>query len=126
MITHYVEFFYPGTMFSESSILKVKNRQSRNIKLPKNCFAFNFFDREETNSAKTKRLLMGKKYNYSKSYYIDGTIYTLNQVKKRVPNAKILIRNMQSNKWNKVIKTRFGQFQPFKKGDKNIKKEILK
>jgi hypothetical protein len=114
-LKHYVEFLYPGIFVSESSVNEVKDRDPDKVVVPKECFAFLFFDRTET--IVDDEILVGKRKNESGRYYINGVIYTLEQVKNQFPESKILISNIQCNKWNKVIKTRAGNWQPFEKND---------
>lgn len=114
MLKHYVEFLYPGVFVSESYEREIKSRD--NIKnIPKNCYGYRFFDREEI--VINKENLVGKEKNYSGTYYF-GESFTLNEVKKLNGNHKILIDNMKINNWKKVVKTRIGNFQPLYYNDK--------
>jgi hypothetical protein len=119
MIKHYVEFFYPGIMFTEFSVEKVSTRRYNLIKAPKECFGFRFFSREEIK--KGKRILKGKKENYSGRYYF-GKIYTLKQIKKKLPREKCLIRNIKRSDTQKGLKTDLGNWQIFDKRDKLIRR----
>ncbi len=110
MTKTYLRISYPGSFVSEQSISEVKNR-SMPTELPKGYFSFNFYDQEEINQGGEK--LMGKPKNYSKEYYPGGRLMTLAEVKAEVPNSKILQSNMECNEWDKVIKTRRGNFQPY-------------
>jgi len=58
MLKHYVEFFYPGSFFSESSFEEVSHRDFDQIVMPEGAFAFHFFDREEVEQ--DGELLTGK------------------------------------------------------------------
>ena len=40
----YVEFQYPGLLFSNISTQEVETRDTSKLDMPKNAFAFNFFD----------------------------------------------------------------------------------
>ena len=113
MIKHYVEFTMLGGFFYEYSTESIDHRDSSKVKVPKNAFAFRFFDREEVES--NGEILKGDRKNYSSLYYVGGEIMTLAQVKKQLPQEEILINNMEINNWDKVIKHRFGGFQPFEK-----------
>ncbi|MFV2015352.1 MAG: hypothetical protein ACC656_07990, partial [Candidatus Heimdallarchaeota archaeon] len=99
MTKHYVEFYYPGSLVSETSIEEIYSRNS-NFKIPKFCFGFNFFDQVET--ILDGETVYGNRKNTSNFFYFDK-IYPLDQVKSKFPNNKILISNMKSNKWNKVV-----------------------
>jgi uncharacterized protein YcnI len=41
-----------------------------------------------------------------------GKAMTVDEVKAEVPNSRTLVSNMQGNGWDKVVKTRCGNFQP--------------
>lgn len=112
---HYVEFIFPGILFAETSIEESNHRDPKKVKLPKGCYAFRFFDRTEIKQG--KELLTGKPKNYSCNYFPGGTILTYADVKKKMPGEKILISNMECNRWNSVIKTRAGNIVNFEKGD---------
>lgn len=119
MLKHYVEFLYPGILFSESSIREIKTRNYKKlIRIPKECYGFRFFDREEIKNS--REVLKGNERNWSGTYYF-GKLYTINQVKTEFPNEKILIRNIERNsKTGKAIRTRWGNWQLFEKDDKII------
>lgn len=120
MIKHYIEFFYPGVIFSETSINKVKSRCSKSIKAPTDCFGFRFFDREEVKSG--REILKGNNKNYSGVYYF-GKIYNLNQIRRKFPTEKILIRNVARSKNKKAVKTRLGNWQMLYRKDRIIKEK---
>lgn len=113
MIKTYVEFFVPGSFFSESSVKEVTDRSSpKNI--PDNVFAYRFYDIEEVvlNGEKLK----SNTKNHSGMYYF-GKAYTLSEIKENFPSQEILISNMKCNNWKKVVKTKMGNFQPLNEND---------
>lgn len=112
-LVHYVELLYAGIFMSETNEKKVKKRDHTKIKAPKDCFGYRFFSREETDS--NGEILKGKKKNYS-GYYYFGEVYTKEDVEKYVDNPRILLSNMSGNGYDKVVKTRLGNFQPFYTG----------
>lgn len=114
MIKHYVEFLHPGIIISDSSEKEVSHRDYSKIKIPENAFGFRFFD-IETVVVKGEKLI-GKKKNLSKWYY-QGEIYTKKDVENKVKDNDIILRNMEYNSIEKVIKTKFGQYIPMEKGD---------
>ena len=59
-----------------------------------------------------------KEIAHSGTYFLGGTIYTIDDIKREVPNSSILISNMEGNGWLKVIKTNCGTFQPFTEKDR--------
>lgn len=108
----YVEFFYPGSLFSESTTQEVTSKE--NIKLPERAFGYRFFEREEV-TLEGGELLKGANKNHSGMYY-KGTLYTLEEVK-QIPNTEILQCNMEMNGDKLVIKTIIGNWQPFTEKD---------
>lgn len=120
MIKHYVSFLLPGIIVCETITREVKLRDPEAARpYPKNSFAFMFYDREE--ETVNGELLAGKNKNYSGTYYIDGRILTVEEVKKLYPEDKILIDNTTFNNIDKVIVTRLGNFQPYNDNDTVVK-----
>ncbi|MEE9510396.1 MAG: hypothetical protein V3V81_07880 [Candidatus Bathyarchaeia archaeon] len=119
MLKHYVEFFYCGSFFSETDVKLIKNRREL-FTIPKGCYGYRFFDREE--AEQKGEMLWGKKKNYSGIYYF-GEVMSLKEVKEQrlsIRGSKMLINNMEGNGWKRIVKTRMGNFQPFSKRDKII------
>jgi hypothetical protein len=116
---HYVKFFFPNVFVDDSETKQVETRETSSLKLPQFCHAFSFFDRVETSSG--GEVLKGKPKNFSGMYYVDGEAWTLEQVRSKLPEERILIANMEGNKWGKVIRTRNGGFRPFEKGDQTFR-----
>lgn len=116
----YVEFFYPGVFFDESSVVKVSSRDTRKLRVPEQAFAFQFFDIMSTKENGVK--MESKAINISPMFYYGGRVMTLNDVRKEMPEARILISNMRGNHWKKVIRCRTGNFKPF--GDQDINIEV--
>ncbi|RGO68107.1 hypothetical protein DXB08_23805 [Hungatella hathewayi] len=67
----------------------------------KNCDFFRFFDREESYT-EYGDVVMGEKKNISGWFYRTGTVKTLEEVEKEMPNSKLL-QKMESNNWERVI-----------------------
>jgi len=117
----YVEFLYPGALFSEEESQVIKDRDIKKILkiMPKGAYCFRIYDQtsKETKVDGEKRVVFGKEKNKTKKYYPGGTPYTLDQVKKMGKDFSILASNMECNNWPIVVKTRAGNFQPFEEGD---------
>lgn len=64
---------------------------------------------------------MGKPKDYDPMTYF-GEVLTLDQVKALEPakNYDILVSNMECNKWDRVVRTVRGNFQPLNEGDKVV------
>ena len=124
MKKHFVEFFSPGTLFSEVSKEEIKSwdvdkavEMAKNIKERHGAtpYGFQFVTRErgpkDFNSKETKR---------SNTYFLGGKLFTLAQVKARNdPADKILISNMEINGYKQVIENNnsWKATLPFNDGD---------
>jgi len=114
---HFVEFLSPGVFMSESSSKEVNSRDYSEVKIGNYCFGYRFYDRNEFSHLDTGEILKGKSTNYSPWTYF-GEVMTLAQVKKNVPDNRILVANMTNNGYKKVVKTKFGQYIPLEPKDK--------
>jgi hypothetical protein len=97
-----IEYLSHNIMVSDSWEEEVSNRQIPK-ELPKHAYAFRFFSRTvvQTNDGET---LKGDKKDYSGWHYFGHKeIYTLDEVKEKHPEHRILISNMESNNWKRVI-----------------------
>lgn len=110
----YVEFFYPGAFFDETSTREVQSRDS-NVSVPDGAFGFRFFDVMSTDEGGVK--MVSDKLNLSPMHYYGGRIMTLDEVRHEMPDARILISNMEGNGYARVIRCRTGNFKPFEDGD---------
>ncbi|MBN2459613.1 hypothetical protein JXB28_04985 [Candidatus Woesearchaeota archaeon] len=115
----YVEFLFPGFFVIESEARRVGSRDVKGLKIPDECFGFLFFERTEhiTNSGE---LIAGAPKNYSGVYYPGGKVMSLDDVKRQVSDPKTLIYNMRNKNYQSVVKTRKGNFQPFRLEDRVI------
>lgn len=112
----FVQFAYPGIFMSETSEMKISKRDPKLVKIPKGCYAFRFYD--QTVVMDGKETLTGKAKNYSGWHYIKKSrVMTLTEVKKEFPHEKILIDNMEINKYKKIVKTPQGNTFPLEKDD---------
>lgn len=114
MTKHYVEFSFPGAFFSEYKVQEVTERNPELVKVPEGAFAYRFFDQSE--AIVDGETLVGDRKNFSPLTYF-GTAYTLEEVKAQFPECTTLISNMECNGWNRVVKTRRGNWQPLEEGD---------
>jgi hypothetical protein len=114
----YVTLWYPGSFMSEDETVEVKTRDPKAIakKYPR-CFAFEFYDRVETEVTVggEKKTVGSSPRNKSPKYFPSGKTFTVAEVKEKVPDSRILVSNMECNGWGTVVKTRCGNFQPFDK-----------
>lgn len=74
---HYAIVFFPGLAMSNQTTLEVKDRTPDSVPLSKSCFAFRFFDQTEVEFE--GETLKGEPKNYSGTYFIDGTICSVDE-----------------------------------------------
>ena len=121
----FVEILYPGVIFSETETKEIPARDLPKVVgwLPKGAYAFRFFDQVvgTVQIDGDTQEIRGKRKNISGSYY-PGLTRVLNaeQVAALGGNHSILLSNMHSNHYEKVIQTRCGNFVPFNENDEVI------
>lgn len=107
MKSHFVTFYSPGTFVSEETILPIEKwdidiavYMSKSIKERYGAkpYGFQFSTRE-----RKKHELDSHVTKTSNMYYLGGEVFTLEQVKRRFPNDRILISNMEANGIDKII-----------------------
>jgi len=113
MLKHYVEYYYPGALFAETEIEEIKSRKD-SLEIPDACFGYSFFDVEETTI--DGETLRGKPKNRSGMTYF-GKKYTVSELKKLLPNEKVLISNIEDGGYSHAVKTRLGNWQVMNKED---------
>jgi len=115
MLKQYIKFFYPGSFVSESSIQEVADR-TLPTELPEGSYGYQFFARSEVTH--DGEVLRGQPKDYSGMTYY-GEVMTLDEVKALTPSRdyRILVRNMECNGWDRVVRTVSGQFVPLNAGD---------
>lgn len=120
----YVEYQYPGIITQETSWAKIEQRDAKKISdtIPEGAIGFRFFDRTEVQEG--KETLVGKPKNHSGWYYVGGREMTLADVKKEMPDKTILIRNMESNGYSRIVFTRHNQALPLEKNDVVLESSI--
>jgi hypothetical protein len=118
MLKHYVEFYFPGSFFSETSVKEVTSR-SAPVDIPKGAYGYCFYSQEEIEQG--GEILVGKVKDRSPMTYF-GEILTLEQVKALEPawDYRILVSYMENNKWERVVRTVRGGFQPLREGDRVV------
>ena len=124
MEKHFVRFLSAGTFVAEETVMPIEEWDvDQAIEMAKNIterygakpYGFQFVTK-----GRTDKELDSKVINRSGIYYINGVVETLSQVKaKGNPGDRILISNMESNGWDKVVTTYnpYKWTQPFNEGD---------
>ena len=121
--TTYVEFLYPGMLFSESSVKKVKNRDVSKLKVPRYSYGFIFFDiLSVTVKAGGKKVeLTSDRLRVSPMHYYDAKVYTLAEIKRTFPKERVLINNFEGGRKKKAVRCRTGNWQIFERTDVLVK-----
>lgn len=124
MKKHFVIFFSPGTFVAEhterpierwnidEAMAMARGITERHGATP---YAFQF-----TTRARNESELDSKEIKRSGTYYLGGTILTVEDIKVRNdPRDRILISNMEGNGWSKVVDNRnsWRWIQPLLEGD---------
>jgi len=121
-LKHYVQILSPGFLEHDDSIrdlpqtstMEVPNRDSNVVNLPKEAYAFRFFDRQEF-LAQDGEVLVGQPRNYSNKIYF-GEKFTLEHVQEKFPDSK-LITDMIANGNGEAVRTEDGMYHPLGNGD---------
>lgn len=116
MTKHYVEYFYPGIIVSETSSEEIKSRNVK-IKPPKGAYAYQFFDREEVKQ--DGETLTGRANNKSGIFYLGGEVKTREDIEREMPGS-ILASNMRCNNIERVVMTKAGQAMELHEGDEVV------
>ena len=113
IVRYYVKYWSPGSFVGESWTKDIQNPDPLSIEWPDNAYAFSLhrqedvIDGDSTYSGKPEQI--GPLY-----YHPESKIETLEEVKKNRASSKILIDNMEINKWNKIIWSRWNNWpQPY-------------
>ncbi len=122
------EYFYPGSMVNEASSEDVNGRSLQQLASEADSYAF---------AVRTYKDVVGKvevegaiveiksaPFNISGLAYIDGEVFTLDDVKNQFPEHRTLISNMEGNRWDKVVRSRCGNWQPFNNDDSIISTQL--
>lgn len=110
---HYIEVFYPGSFFSESSAKEISSRDTL-PEIGEKAFGYRFFDREST--MQNGEELLGKAKNYSNSFYIGEELSAVQAIA-RHPGNSILKSNIECNGYARLVLTKFGQLLPLEEND---------
>lgn len=108
---HYIRRYYPGTFVSDLVDEETDHRDPGSVDTKESrMYAFQFFDRTKVETLDSETLL-GDPKNFSPIYYLGGEALS----KDDVQEGSILWRNMESNQWDCVVRSRFGQVFPVPK-----------
>ena len=107
----FVTLYYRGVMFDEPCTRSVASDEAAHEMAlkDKNCFGYDLWQREDVEEDGTT--YTGEPETYKSVIF--GKVYTLEEVEK-MENVDILLFNMRSNGDNNVVKTRCGNWKPYK------------
>jgi hypothetical protein len=119
---HFVTFLLPGFICAETSEREIENWDIEKAKeYYEECTYIKPYGFYFTTYERTDIDWGPKEIAHSGTYFINGTVKTLEEVKaENNPRNEILIDNMRINKWDKIVTTQSGFTQPFLEDDKNI------
>ena len=113
-MVYWAIFFTPGLFVAETWDKDFKKQpEPEEVEFPERAYAFQLYKREDVIDG--GRTYKGKPEKIGKlCYHKDSKVTTIAEVKKMQGDNKTLISNMECNKWNKVIWTRWGNWpQPY-------------
>ena len=108
MEAHFVTFYSPGTFVAESSSLPIDSWDVAKAKAMagevKERYGATPYGFRFTTRTRKDDELDSKVTATSPTYYLGGTVETLEQVKARATDKeRILVANMEGNKWDRII-----------------------
>jgi len=119
-IKRWVKHWTPGIIVGESVNVSIKHTNPHEIIWPKDSYAFEIYEREDIIMGGKK--FKGKPQRIGKLFYHpDSKIETIKQVMKNPNTGPCLVSNMKTNKWNRIIWTRWGNWpQPYNEKEMEI------
>ena len=118
---HFMTLYYPGSFFAETSSVPVDNwdltSALRKIRQDHNKggwrpWAFSF-----TTRGRSAEELDSKVTETSGTYFLGGEIFSFEQIEAMGKGWETLLSNMKNNKYDHVIRTSAGSYQPFNVGE---------
>jgi len=114
VLKHYIILYRPNS-FDETFDKRVPERDSSKIKIPKDCYAFVFYDIEEKRTG--DKVLRSEPINYSGRYVVGKKVMTLEAIKEEMPDNKELIQLAKNSETKVVVLTKFNEWKILFKGD---------
>lgn len=111
---YWVIFYTPGSFVADTWTKDyAKLPQPHEVEIPENAYAFQIYQR--TDIVEDGKTYKGDAEQIGKTYYHpDSLVTNLEQTKNHKNASEILIRNMECNKWESVVWTRWGNWpQPY-------------
>jgi hypothetical protein len=109
----YIEFqCYPNRFVISKAVETNEDIRKALRSMPEDAVGFRFFMSSEMRKDDYGRTAGNRIYN-SGWFYIDGHVMTLDEIRKQMPNKRILIANIEDNAWQRVVFTRKNTVCPF-------------
>lgn len=115
----YVEFLHPGSFYPEESRIEIAS-QGAQFDIPESAYAYTIYS-VETRTTTVESEVFEKKIRTTipGRVYIGGEVLTLDDLPD-TSEFSILRGNMRSNNYERVIRCRTGNYQPFTAEDKQV------
>jgi hypothetical protein len=105
----WVKFYYGGVIVAETSTKEVDTIDPCGVKWPKNAYAFTLHEQEvviiDRVEYKGDSKQIGPMY-----YHPDSKVETLEEVRENPKATETLVSNMECNRWDKIIWSRWGNW----------------
>lgn len=113
-IKRWVEYWMPGSFTAESWTKEIDHLDPQKIEWPESAYMFRLFEREDMVDGETRYTGQPKQIGAT-YYHPDSKIETLAEVKLNPNKGQCLVTNMECNKWDAVIWSRWGNWpQPYR------------
>jgi hypothetical protein len=120
-MVYWLTFVSPGSFVAnESSVMVGALPDPQDVSFPESAYAFTMHRREDVIDGDKE--YRGKAEQVGPTYYhSDSKIETLAEVRKNPRASRILVSNMECNRWPSIIWTRWGNWpQPYEPGKATI------
>lgn len=117
---HMVEYCRPGVFFPETEGRRLETRSAEEAveQAPYDAYCFVLYDLPDPPEVEAPEnfRLVPQRVNVSERYYLGGRVYTEAEVE-RLTGTSGVLENMRANHWDRAIRCRTGNWQPFLRGD---------
>lgn len=109
----FARFLSPGSFTAETWERPVDSLDPAAVPFPDNAYAFTLHERVDVHDG--PEVFTGKERQVGPTYYHpDSKVETLDEVRANPNATRILVSNMEINRWDRLIWTRWGNWpQPF-------------
>lgn len=108
----FIRIYYPGSFFAETEVREVDHREPRKVEVPAAAFAFQFEDARVGLDPDGVEIT-GKPFNVSGRFYPGGEVIHVDNI---IGDEYRILRSNLSNQGGVGVRTRRGNWQPFRVG----------